>query len=179
VIEDRREGFMQSVLVAPVSRLGVVMGKVMGGATLALGESLVFLLFWVGLDIPFSAMALLLTVGYLFLLGVGLTAIGFAIAWRMSSTAGYHAVMNLFLLPMWVLSGAFFPPSGASTWLGLMIMVNPLTYGMAGLRQALYSAQPMVGTHLPDPMVCLGITVIFVVVAVGIAVWQVLRPGKV
>ena len=175
VIEDRREGFMQSVLAAPVSRVGLVMGKVMGGATLALCESLVFLVFLFWLDIPVSVVSLAATAGYLLLLGVGLTALGFAIAWRMSSTAGYHAVMNLFLLPMWVLSGAFFPLAGASVYLGWLMVVNPLTYGMAGLRQALYMAAPMPNAHLPDPWMCLGISIAFTLVSVGLAVWQVRR----
>ena len=109
VIEDRREGFMQSVLVAPVSRIGLVLGKVLGGGTLAFLESLIFLVFLAFLDIPISIASLGMTLIFLAVLGIALTALGFAIAWQASSTAGFHAVMNLFLLPMWALSGAFFP----------------------------------------------------------------------
>ena len=176
VIEDRREGFMQSVLVAPVSRVGLVMGKVLGGGTLAFLESLVFLVFLAFLDIPISFGSLVLTLGFLAVLGIGLTAVGFVIAWPMSSTAGYHAIMNLFLLPMWVLSGAFFPAEGASKWLAYVMAVNPLTYGMDGLRQSLYLAETgEVGTYL---WICGAISVGFATVAVGVAVWQVCRKEK-
>src|SRR6188472_251910 len=82
IIEDRREGFLQSVLVAPVPRMAIVLGKVLGGTVLAI--------------VAFS-----------------LTALGFCIAWRMNSTQGFHAIMNLFLMPLWFLSGALFPAEGA------------------------------------------------------------------
>src|SRR5207247_1776070 len=67
-----------------------------------------------------------------------LTALGFCIAWRMSSTQGFHAIMNLFLMPMWFLSGALFPVENASAPLRWVMRLNPLTYGLTGLRQALY-----------------------------------------
>jgi len=175
VIEDRREGFMQAVLVAPISRLGLVMGKVLGGGTLAFLESLVFLVFLAFLDIPISFLSLGLTLAFLAVLGIALTALGFAIAWPMSSTAGFHAVMNLFLLPMWVLSGAFFPAEGASRWLAYVMAINPLSYGMQGLRQSLYLEEFGVTAHL---WFCGAISVGFAAVTVGFAVWQVCRKKQ-
>ena len=71
-----------------------------------------------------------------------LANLGLIIAWRMESTQGFHAIMNLILLPIWLLSGAFFPATGASSWLTWMMMVNPLTYGMAALRRSLYLGDP-------------------------------------
>jgi len=109
VVEDRREGFMQSVLVAPVSRTSLVLGKVLGGTTLALFEELLFLVFAFWLNIPFSPVSLAATVGFLFLIGLGLTGLGFSIAWRMDTTAGFHAVMNLFLMPSSGSAGHPFP----------------------------------------------------------------------
>ncbi len=170
VIEDRREGFMQAVLVAPVSRVGLVMGKVLGGGTLAFLESAVFLVFLVFLDIPISMASLGMTLVFLAVLGIALTALGFAIAWHTSSTAGFHAVMSLFLLPMWVLSGAFFPADGASRWLAWVMAINPLTYGMDGLRQSLYLAASGADTYL---WFCGMMSVGFAGVTVGTAVWQV------
>ncbi|MCZ6635036.1 MAG: ABC transporter permease [bacterium] len=159
VVEDRREGFMQAVLVAPISQTSLVLGKVLGGTTLALFEGLVFLVlaFWVG--IPLTPSVLLATMGFLFLIGLALTGLGFIIAWRMESTAGFHAVMNLFLMPMWLLSGAFFPITGLPGWLSWVMVINPLTYGMAGLRQVLYLGRSFEG--LPGLDVCLGITALF------------------
>ena len=91
----------------------------------------------------------------------GLTGLGFLIAWRMDSTQGFHAIMNLFLIPLWLLSGSLFPASGAAGWLGTVMAVNPLTYGVAALRQALY-LQGHTGTADLAPLALnLGVTALF------------------
>ena len=138
IIEDRREGFLQSVLVAPVSRVSIVLGKVLGGTVLAFGQALLFLLLGPLVGVRPSAGGLVLAMGLMALLAFALTALGFCIAWRMSSTQGFHAVMNLFLMPMWFLSGALFPAHNASGPLRAVMQLNPLTYGLDGLREALY-----------------------------------------
>ena len=140
VIEDRKEGFLLSVLVAPVSRSAIVLGKVLGGTTLATLQGLIFLIFapLVGVHMTFSGFLLVaLTV---FLVSFALTALGFAIAWPMDSTQAFHAIINLFLIPLWLLSGALFPLAGASIWLRVMMRINPLTYGVDALRDLLYPA---------------------------------------
>ena len=109
IIEDRKEGFLQSVLVAPIPRWAMVLGKIAGGTLLAVGQSLLFLLVAFFIGIRLDAVTLLLLVGMLTLSGIGLTALGFVLAWRMESTQGFHAIMNLLLMPLWLLSGAFFP----------------------------------------------------------------------
>jgi len=142
VIEDRKEGFLLSVLVAPVSRSAIVLGKVLGGTTLAAAQGLIFLVFapFVGVRIGFSGLILVaLTVS---LVSFALTALGFAIAWPMDSTQAFHAIINLFLIPLWLLSGALFPLSAASRWLRILMLANPLTYGMEALRDLLYPANP-------------------------------------
>jgi ABC-2 type transport system permease protein len=138
IIEDRREGFLQAVLVAPVPRSGVVLGKVLGGTLLAMIQGCFFLVLASVFGIPLSGTALLSAVGVLFLMGFALTGLGFCIAWRMDSTQGFHAVMSVFLLPMWVLSGAVFPLEGAASWLAWIMRLNPLTYGVRALREALW-----------------------------------------
>src|SRR5437879_1619982 len=140
VIEDRKEGFLLSVLVAPVSRSAIVLGKVLGGTTLSTIQGLIFLVFapLVGIHIGFGSYVLVaITV---FLVSFALTALGFAIAWPMDSNQAFHAIINLFLIPLWLLSGALFPLSGASPWLRLVMQINPLTYGVEALRQLLYPA---------------------------------------
>jgi len=140
VIEDRKEGFLLSVLVAPVSRSAIVLGKVMGGTTLSTIQGLIFLVFapLVGVHIGFGSFLLVaLTV---FLVSFALTALGFAIAWPMDSNQAFHAIINLFLIPLWLLSGALFPLSGASGWLRVLMRINPLTYGVEALRDLLYPA---------------------------------------
>jgi ABC-2 type transport system permease protein len=137
IIEDRREGFLQSVLVAPIPRMAIVMGKVLGGTTLAFGQGLIFLLLAPTVGIHLTIVSFLQSALLMLIVSFALTALGFCIAWRMSSTQGFHAIMNLFLMPMWFLSGALFPISGAWTGLKIVMLLNPLTYGLAGIREAL------------------------------------------
>src|SRR3954463_1014575 len=144
VIEDRKEGFLLSVMVAPVSRSAIVLGKVLGGATLSTVQGLIFLVFapLVGIHIGFGSYVLVaITV---FLVSFALTALGFAIAWPMDSNQAFHAIINLFLIPLWLLSGALFPLSGASGWMRILMRLNPLTYGVEALRMLLYPASPEV-----------------------------------
>ena len=142
IIEDRREGFLQSVLVAPVPRMAIVLGKVLGGTRAGVRP---------GAALPAAgarwsasarrlagfALALLL----MLVLAFALTALGFCIAWRMSSTQGFHAIMNLFLMPMWFLSGALFPAEGA--WAGCG--------GSCGQPAQLRPGRPAAGDVLGTP----------------------------
>src|SRR2546426_4938858 len=144
VIEDRKEGFLLSVLVAPVPRSAIVLGKVLGGTTLSTIQGLIFLAFapLVGVHVsPGDFLLVALTVS---LVSFALTALGFAIAWPMDSTQAFHAIINLFLIPLWLLSGALFPLSGASGWIRVVMRMNPLTYGVEALRNLLYPASPSV-----------------------------------
>ena len=138
VIEDRQEGFLQGVLVAPVSRLAIVLGKVLGSATLAVAQACVFLVL---APLTFGALGagrLATVLGILVLLALALSALGFLLAWQLDSTQGFHAIMNVFLVPMWMLSGALFPASGAAGWVRAVMWANPLTYGVSALRVGIY-----------------------------------------
>ena len=141
VIEDRKEGFLLSVLVAPVSRSAIVLGKVMGGTTLATIQGLIFLVFAPLIGVHIGLGSFLLVALTVFLVSFALTALGFVIAWPMDSNQAFHAIINLFLIPMWLLSGALFPLSGASGWLRVVMEINPLTYGVQALRDLLYPAR--------------------------------------
>ncbi len=155
VIEDRKEGFLQGVLVAPVPRSAVVAGKVAGGATLAWIQGMIFLplapLAGIGLSWGRAAEA----AGVMALISVALTGLGFLFAWRVDSTQGFHAVMNLVLVPLWLLSGAFFPVAGGPSWLVWTMRANPLTYGVAALRNAFEPATTTPG--LPGAAVSVAI----------------------
>src|SRR5256714_71061 len=139
VIEDRREGFLLSVLVSPASRSAIVLGKVLGGATLATLQGLVLLIFapLIGAHMNLAAWGIALLA--IFLLAFSLTALGFIIAWRLDSTQAFHAIINLFLIPLWLVSGALFPITGASRWMRILMLANPLTYGVEALRMAVFS----------------------------------------
>lgn len=140
VIEDRNEGFLLSVMVAPVHRSGIVLGKVLGGTTLSAIQGLLFLVFAPLIGIPIGLEQFLIIALVTFLVAFALTALGFAIAWRMESAQGFHAIINLFLIPLWMLSGALFPVNGASVWIKVLMQVNPLTYGMNALLLTLFPA---------------------------------------
>ena len=148
VIEDRKEGFLLSVLVAPVSRSVIVLGKVLGGATLATLQGLIFLVFAPALGVHFTFVSFGLTVLVVFLVAFSLTALGFIIAWPMDSTQAFHAIINLFLIPLWLLSGSLFPLSGASMWLRAVMLINPLTYGTEALRSLLFPGSASTGLSL-------------------------------
>ena len=173
VIEDRREGFLQAVLVAPVGRLAIVLGKILGGTALAFVQGLVFLVLapLLGVQVGVASFSWLMVV--MFLVSFALTGLGFVIAWQMSSTQGFHAIMNLFLIPLWLLSGAVFPSEGAPTWLGWVMRINPLSYGVTALRAGLYWTQP----H-PDAMVDLVVTAIFAVVMFVLSLWAAQRTTR-
>lgn len=143
VIEDRREGFLLSVLVAPISRGSIVLGKVLGGATLAAVQGLLFLVLAPFIGIRFGVEQFALMVLIVFLVAFALTALGFAVAWSLDSAQAFHAIINLFLIPLWLLSGALFPIAGASGWIRAIMLANPLTYGVEALRSTLFVGTPI------------------------------------
>jgi ABC-2 type transport system permease protein len=163
-IDDRKQGFLQGVLVAPITRTTVVMSQALGGTTLALVQGIIFLVLAPIAGVRLSVSAVLATVIIMGLVAFALTNLGLIIAWRIDSTQGFHAIMNLILLPIWMLSGAFFPAAGAPGWLAWVMRVNPMTYGMAALRESLYLAHPGALGSLPNLTFSALLTVAFAAV---------------
>lgn len=141
IIEDRREGFLQSVLVAPIPRWTIALGKIAGGAAIAWAQALVFLALALcvgSLGWSWHLLPLLLLMA---VAAVAMTALGVFFAWPMESTQGFHAIMNLVLMPLWLLSGAFFPVPvlTSESPIGQFVMhwvmrLNPVTYIIGGMR---------------------------------------------
>ena len=151
LIEDRREGFLLSMLVSPAPRSSVVLGKTLGSATLAWLQGLIFMAFGPLTGIWLPLPVLIQAVGVVFLISLTFTLMGFLLAWHMESTQGFHAVMNLVLFPLWMVSGAVFPPEKAHGWIRAIMTVNPLTYAQAALRHLLdprTSGGPSLGLSL-------------------------------
>ncbi|NIV39787.1 MAG: ABC transporter permease [Anaerolineae bacterium] len=138
IIEDRHEGFLLSVLVAPLPRSSLVLGKILGGTSLATVQGLIFLLLAPAAGIELQLFSLPVIVGVLFLIAFALAGLGFLFAWQLDSVQGFHGVANLLLIPLWLLSGALFPPSGASEWVRWIMKVNPLMYSNVALRRSFY-----------------------------------------
>lgn len=138
LIEDRRAGFLQGVIVAPVPRSAIVLGKVLGGTTMAMAQGAVLLPLAPLVGVPLGMPEALTALAALFWLAFALTSLGFILAWRMESIQGFHGVVNLLLMPLWFLSGALFPVDGAADGLQAVMRANPVAYGLAAFRQALY-----------------------------------------
>jgi ABC-type polysaccharide/polyol phosphate export permease len=176
LIEDRHEGFLQAVLVAPSSRLSVVRGTTLGGGAIALLQAglVMVALPWAGY--PLAQVDWPLTVLLLTLASLALCSLGFAIAWFLDSVQGYHAVMSVLLLPLWIVSGAMFPVERAAPWLGAVMRVNPMTYAVEGLRHALYGGAVPAGL---GPGVSAGPALAavagFAALSLGLAVWACTR----
>ena len=134
IIEDRREGFLLSMLVSPASRTSLVLGKILGAATLAWIQGLIFLAFAPLAGVSIGIGDVLATIGAVFLVSFTLTGLGFVIAWRMSSTSGFHAIMNLLLVPMWMVSGSLFPMATAHGAIRAIMWANPMTYSVSLLN---------------------------------------------
>ncbi|MXW65142.1 MAG: ABC transporter permease subunit [Bacteroidetes bacterium SB0662_bin_6] len=141
IVEERHSGFLQAALAAPVRRLSLVLGAALGSTTLAVGQGLLFfaVLPLTG-HVP-TLLGFVLMVGIMALVAFGFAAVGIVVAWQSRTTRGFHAVMNLCMIPLWVLSGAFFPAEGAPATLQWAIRLNPLSHGIAALRTAMYWPQ--------------------------------------
>jgi ABC-2 type transport system permease protein len=178
IVEERKAGFLQAALVAPVSRTAFVLGSTLGGMTLSLIQAALLLVLLPFLSIFPSLPGLLLILTLCVFAGIAFTALGIAIAWRMATTRGFHAIMNLFLLPMWLISGAFFPYEGATTVLQWAIRLNPVSYMISGMRSGMYwpDAAPAVMAGIPVSML---VGALFAAAMVGVATWTIKRPIKV
>jgi ABC-2 type transport system permease protein len=137
IIWDREFGFLKEVLVAPVSRTSVAVGKALSGATLSVIQGAITLLFAPLVGVKFSLISVLALLPIMFLLSFALTGIGILIAARMTSFEGFGTISNFLVMPMYFLSGAIFPPTGLPLWLTALIRVNPLSYGVDALRATL------------------------------------------
>jgi ABC-2 type transport system permease protein len=156
IIEDRREGFLLSMLVSPAPRTSMVLGKILGSATLGWIQGMIFLAFAPLAGVHIEPNDLLPVIAAVFLVSFSLTGLGFVIAWRMESTAGFHGIMNLLLLPMWMVSGSLFPMATAHGVIRAIMWINPLTYSIALINHVLH-----LSTAAPGAAESLIVTVVF------------------
>ena len=174
VIEDRREGFLQGVLASRAPRGAIAAGKVVGGAAIAFAQGLVLILPGL-LVVPTPSVAgLAAAVAVLALLSVMLTALGLCFAWPMESTAGYHGVMNLVLMPMWLTSGGLFPAATAAPVLQWLMRINPLAHGHELFAAGLAGVPRVLAPGWVSWAVVLGGTLALS----GLAAWRVSRPAR-
>ena len=139
IVWDREFGFMREMLVAPVHRGSIVLGKCAGGATVATLQGIVILALAGVVNVPYSGGLLLTLVGEMVLMAISLTALGLLLASRMTQVESFMAVMNFVMLPMFFLSGAIFPPKGLPAWLSVVTKFDPLTYAVDPVRRAVFA----------------------------------------
>ncbi len=138
VLWDKQFGFLKEILVAPVSRVGIMTGKTVGTVTTSMLKAIVFLAaLLVGGLVPPDLQGLLVALVFMTLISASFVSLGIAFAARMSDPHGFQLIMNFLIMPVFFLSGALFPLDGLSGWLLALSYLNPLTYGVDGMRYAL------------------------------------------
>lgn len=138
IIWDKQFGFLKATLVAPVSRLEIMIGQTLGGATAAVIQGLILMVLalFIGLH-PVGIAGFLIAVGFMALIGVTFTALGIAIASRMEDMHGFQLIMNFIVFLIFGLSGALFPIDGLPDYIRPLTLADPLTYGVEGIRYGL------------------------------------------
>lgn len=163
---DRELGFMREMLVAPVSRLGIVGGKLVAGAAVTSTQALVTLAFAPLVGVAFGATELITLIGLILLTSAGVVGLALVIAARMRTLEGFGNLANFVALPLFFLSGSMYPLEHVPGWLWPLVVLNPITYAVDAMRQVAVG----VGTH---PMALdVGVLVGFAVVMAALAVTQ-------
>jgi ABC-2 type transport system permease protein len=186
IVWDRELGFLREMLVAPVSRTSIVLGKALGGATVATLQAVVLLALAGLVGVPYAPLMILGTMALLFLVAFSITALGLVIAVRVDQIQTVMPRVQLLLAPLMFLSGAFFPVSSALPgWLHALALVNPITYGVDAIRRlVLHYVDPAAGAAValhwgswPVP-VWLDVVIVGGVGAVllAVAAWMFSRP---
>ncbi len=148
VVADREFGFLREMLVAPIARSGIVLGKAIGAAAVALLQALVMLVLAPIVGVHLDAGIVVGLVPIVVVLSVGLSGLGILIASFMRSQQGFQLLLQLLIFPMIFLAGVFFPINQAPDWLKVLSKVNPMTYGVDAIRQVFLGSSPALGVDL-------------------------------
>jgi ABC-2 type transport system permease protein len=185
LVWDRELGFLREMMVAPVSRASIIIGKCLGGATVASSQGVIVLALAGLVDVPYHPMLILSVFGLLLLISFTVTAFGVLVAVRIKRAQTFTYVMQMFVMPMFFVSGAFFPVSGLPTWLGVLNRIDPLTYAVDPMRHLVFNhldisesarrtLDPGVtwfGWHLP-PLFEAGMVLLLGLAMMGVAIRQ-------
>jgi len=135
VVWDREFGFLKEVLVAPINRGSVAVGKTLGAATVAVIQGMIILLFAPLIGLSLSPETVLALLPLMFLLAFSMGSFGVLLATRIRTMEAFQAIMPMLTFPMIFLSGVFFPLEGVPAWMSILTRINPATYGIATIRQ--------------------------------------------
>ncbi|MCL4533917.1 MAG: ABC transporter permease [Bacteroidetes bacterium] len=171
VIWDREFGFLKEVMVAPIPRSSVLLGKALGGASTATLQGIVVLLFAPLAGVHLTPVSVVEGLALMFLTSIAMTTLGLVIAVRMTDFEGFGSLQNMVVMPMYLLSGAMFPTQGLPVWMNTFLAANPLSYGVSAVRGVLlgYYTHPLV----LDVAVLGG----FSLVMLSISLWLLEREG--
>ncbi|HEX3920853.1 MAG TPA: ABC transporter permease [Streptosporangiaceae bacterium] len=139
IVWDREFGFLREILVAPVSRASIVIGKCLGGATIATFQGIIFLILAGFAGVPYNPVLIIVLIGELLLLSFTLTAFGVMMAARIKQFQAFMALTQMLVMPLFFLSGALYPLSGLPAWLSVLTRIDPLTYIVGPMRHAVFS----------------------------------------
>jgi ABC-2 type transport system permease protein len=175
IVWDREFGFLREVLVAPLSRAAVVTGKALGGSTVAMFQGAILLILAPILGVSLNPLLVLQLLGLMFLTAFALTSMGILIAARLQSLEAFQMIMNFLILPMFFLSGAFFPLRGLPAWMSVITRLDPVAYGVDPMRRLLLGADLAPGINIANHYLgtvedCL-ILAAFAAVMMVVAVW--------
>ncbi len=168
VIWDRQFGFLKEIMITPVSRVSIVLGRTAGGTTTALIQAIIMLILsvFIGAKITGGVVGVIVAIGFMILISAGFVALGIAFASLIDDMSGFQLVMNFLVFPLFLLSGAMFPPQNLPPWMGALTYADPLTYGVDALRGCLIGPSMMVLPMWVDFTVLLGFTVSMVLLSV-------------
>jgi ABC-2 type transport system permease protein len=189
IVWDREFGFLREMLVAPVSRSAIVIGKILGGATIATFQGVIVLALAGLADVPYDPILLITLVGELLLLAFTLTAFGVMMAARITQFQAFMALTQMLVMPLFFLSGALYPLTGLPAWLSILTRLDPLTYVVGPMRHAVFShlnlseaamqaMSPSItwaGWQVPI-LLSLGIVAVMGLVMMGVAIVTFSRP---
>lgn len=183
IVWDREFGFLREMLVAPVTRSAIVLGKTAGGATVAAAQGTIMLALAPAVGVHLTVLMVIEVIGLELLMAAAMTAFGVFVASRIQKMESFQVVMQMLLMPMLFLSGALFPLSGLPVWLTVITRINPLTYAVDPLRRAVFAVQhmtPMAQVRFPTGVSLFGyslsigselaIVVVFAVVFLVLAI---------
>lgn len=166
VLWDKEFGFLKEMLVAPISRFSIVLGKVLAGMTTGLIQAFIILGIALLLGVKISSIAgVLMSVVFILLISMSFVSLGIAFASKMRDMQGFQIIMNFLIMPIWLLSGAFFPIQGLPSWLLALSYINPLTYGVDGLRTSL------IGVNTIPLVYSIAVLVVFCTAMITLGAW--------
>ncbi|HEX6922932.1 MAG TPA: ABC transporter permease [Bacillales bacterium] len=143
VVQDKEHGYMKEILVSPISRVSIAIGKILGGSTVAMIQGLLMFIFVPFIGISISFVAVLKLIPVMFLVAFALSSIGLLIASLLKTAQGFQMVVQILIFPMLFLSGALFPLNGMPAWMNFLVKINPLTYSVDMFKKIIFNVDQM------------------------------------